>query len=61
MADRITLQVARYRPEEETEVTFQDYVHPEYPQRYPGFVSHLSAIDFLFCAGPRLDLVSPGA
>ena len=28
MPDRITLQVARYRPESETEVTFQDYEVP---------------------------------
>ncbi len=28
MADRITLQVARYRPEEESEVTFQEYEVP---------------------------------
>ena len=27
-ADRITLQVARYRPEEESEPTFQDYEVP---------------------------------
>ena len=28
MADTITLQVARYRPESETEPTFQDYQVP---------------------------------
>lgn len=28
MADRITLQVARYRPEEESEITFQEYDVP---------------------------------
>src|SRR5438093_1989420 len=28
MADRITLQVVRYRPEEETEPTFQEYEVP---------------------------------
>ena len=28
MAERITLQVARYRPEEDSEITFQDYDVP---------------------------------
>ena len=30
---------------------FQNYRHPEYPQRFPGFVPYLSAIDLLFNAG----------
>ena len=30
---------------------YQDYTHPVYSQRYPGFVSHLSAIDLLFNFG----------
>jgi hypothetical protein len=34
-------------------VEFQDYAHPEYPQRYGAFVSHLSVIDLLFNCGPR--------
>lgn len=33
-------------------VEFQEYVHPEYPQRYGGFVSHLSAVDLMFNCGP---------
>ncbi len=31
---------------------FQEYVHPQYKQRYPGFHSHLSVIDLLFNCGP---------
>ena len=34
------------------EVLFQDYEHPEYSQRLPGFVPRLSAIDLLFNHGP---------
>jgi len=33
-------------------VIFQDYCHPAYRQCHPDFVSHLSAIDLLFNAGP---------
>lgn len=32
-------------------VEFQDFVHPEYKQKFPGFVSNLAAIDALFCVG----------
>jgi hypothetical protein len=35
------------------DVTFQDYVHPTYPQRYGTFVSHLSVIDLLLNCGPQ--------
>lgn len=34
-------------------VTFQDYVHPRYPQLHGEFLSHLSAVDLLFNCGPR--------
>ena len=34
-------------------VTFQDYQHPSYAQRFPGFVSHLSIVDLLFNVGPE--------
>jgi hypothetical protein len=34
-------------------VTFQDFAHPIYEQCYRPFVSHLSAIDALLCAGPE--------
>lgn len=34
------------------EVVFQDYRHPEYRQRFPGFISHLSAVDLIMNAGP---------
>lgn len=33
------------------EVAFQAYEHPVYPQRYPGFVANLAAIDALFNVG----------
>ncbi len=32
---------------------YQNYVHPVYPQRYPGFVSYLSAVDLLFNCGKQ--------
>ncbi len=32
-------------------VIFQEYKHPVYPQRYPGFLPYMSAIDALFCLG----------
>lgn len=32
---------------------FQEYRHPVYPQLHGEFVSHLSAIDLLFMAGPE--------
>jgi hypothetical protein len=37
------------------EVTWQNFHHPEYPQRYPhqGFVPRLAALDLLFNCGPR--------
>ena len=34
-------------------VTFQDYVHPVYPQLFGRFVPHLSVIDLLFNTGPQ--------
>jgi hypothetical protein len=34
-------------------VSAQAYRHPEYPQRYPPFVSHLSVVDLLFNCGPE--------
>jgi hypothetical protein len=33
-------------------VQAQAYIHPEYPQRYTPFASHLSVIDLLFNCGP---------
>ncbi len=35
------------------EVQIQAYRHPQYPQRYPPFVSHLAVIDLLFNCGPE--------
>jgi len=38
---------------------FQNYRHPVYNQRYPGFVSYLSVIDLLFNMGERsLEILS---
>jgi len=33
------------------EVLFQEFEHPEYPQVFEGFSSHLSAVDLLFNTG----------
>jgi hypothetical protein len=33
------------------QVVFQNYKHPVYPQRFPGFQPNMSAIDALFCIG----------
>jgi hypothetical protein len=33
-------------------VEFQDFRHPVYPQAYPGFEAHLSALDLLCNCGP---------
>ena len=39
---------------------YQHYEHPVYPQRYPGFVPHLSAIDLLFnCGKQSLGILKP--
>ena len=32
---------------------FQDYKHPEYPQLYGDFISHLSIVDLIFNCGPN--------
>ncbi len=39
--------------EEGIKLTFQDFVHPIYPQTSLGFVSNLSVVDFLFCTGAK--------
>lgn len=33
-------------------IRYQDWEHPRYPQRGPGFVSHLSVVDALMNIGP---------
>jgi hypothetical protein len=35
------------------EVFYQDWMHPTYPQRGDGFLSHLSALDALMNIGPK--------
>jgi hypothetical protein len=34
-------------------VQVQGYTHPQYPQRYQPFVSHLAVVDLLFNCGPE--------
>jgi hypothetical protein len=34
-------------------VVFQDYVHPTYPQVFPGFELYMAALDLLFNCGPE--------
>jgi hypothetical protein len=46
------MDVARF-VEAGIEVQVQAYTHPEYPQRYQPFVSHLAVIDLLFNCGPE--------
>ena len=42
-------------------VMFQDFQHPEYPQLFKGFQSHLSIIDLLFNCGPEsVDIIRSG-
>lgn len=42
-------------------VMFQDFKHPEYPQLFKGFQSHLSVIDLLFNCGPgSVDIIRSG-
>jgi hypothetical protein len=40
-------------PSQGIELEYQKYEHPVYPQRYPGFVPQLSAIDLLFNCGEQ--------
>jgi len=43
------------------DVQVQAYTHPQYPQRYQPFVSHLAVIDLLFNCGPEsLDVLRSG-
>ena len=35
------------------DIQVQAYTHPQYPQRYQPFVSHLAVIDLLFNCGPE--------
>ena len=42
-------------------VEYQNYNHPEYPQLYGDFISHLSVIDLLCNCGPgSLDIIRKG-
>ena len=42
-------------------VSAQAYRHPEYPQRYAPFVSHLSVLDLIFNCGPlSLEILRSG-
>jgi hypothetical protein len=45
----------------EVEVVFQNYVHPEYQQLFPPFLSHAFALDLLFNEGGRsLEIIRSG-
>jgi hypothetical protein len=46
------MDLARFAQADLT-VSAQDYRHPEYPQRYTPFVSHMSVIDLLLNCGPE--------
>ncbi len=35
-------------------LSYQKFKHPEYSQNFEGFISHLSALDYLFNCGPNL-------
>jgi hypothetical protein len=35
-----------------TQVVFQDYSHPTYPQRFGGFLARMAFVDLLFNCGP---------
>ena len=39
--------------EAQIDVLFQEFEHPEYPQVFDGFTSHLSAVDLLFNTGKK--------
>ena len=40
------------------ELEYQNYGHPEYPQRYSGFEPYLSVVDLLFnCGGDSLNIL----
>lgn len=42
-------------------VAFQDYDHPEYPQRFGAFEPYMSAVDLLFNCGPdSLEIIRSG-
>lgn len=42
--------------EEGIEVIFQDFHHPVYKQRYPGFAPNMGSIDYLFNIGDCLEV-----
>jgi hypothetical protein len=43
------------------EVVFQNYMHPEYRQLFPPFLSHACALDLVFNEGGRsLEIIRSG-
>ena len=53
------IEVERFK-EENINVTFQDFVHPVYPQLFEekSFIPYLSVVDLLFNCGPKsLDII----
>jgi WbqC-like protein len=51
-AARVYLDVALFE-RHGIEVSWQDYVHPVYPQLHDGFVPYLSALDLILNCGPE--------
>lgn len=42
-------------------IYFQDYQHPVYPQRFPGFLPYMNVIDLLFnCGEKSLEIIMEG-
>lgn len=43
------------------ELCYQNYCHPEYIQRYDGFIAYMSILDLLFNEGDKsLDIIRSG-
>ena len=45
------MDLARFK-QSGIQVIIQDFKHPDYPQLFQGFQSHMSAVDLLFNCGP---------
>lgn len=46
------MDIDRFR-ENGISLKFQNFLHPQYPQQFKGFQSHLSVVDLLFNCGPE--------
>jgi len=55
------LQEAHILQQQQVEVLFQNFHHPEYEQRFPPFAPHASVLDLLFNQGPgALEIIRAG-